>query len=131
MKKLIFALPFLLFSMTGCSSNTTIGKAAGLKAKDVIWISVVETWSTDPERYVLADEYIEEFAPQLLNMPIKRTSSPCKCISKYSFDIIVKEKSYRFHAYAFHNDNKAFYYTTDDANYESLLNYVIERAVEN
>ncbi len=127
MKKLIFALPFLLFSITGCS-NTTVGKVTKLPFKEVTSITIEEAAPGGPNTYVVSDEYVTEIASKISNFSIEVLSSPCKCFHPFTFKLTISETTYRFNAYSFEGGGIEIYCECDIAAYEDLVHYAIERS---
>ncbi len=129
MKKLLFALPFLLFSVAGCSYESTIGRVSKLKYKDIVSITLNGRSKRETITYTVLDEKVEETAKKLLGLRITVVRDPCKCDSPYKFTITTaSDVTYRFGAYSFTDNDKYIYYTTTETRFSELVNYTIERS---
>lgn len=127
MKKVLFALPFLALSISGCA-RSSLGFAATLSVKEITSITVTYRFGENPETYVVSEEHITDVAKNILNMPIERHASPCKCISSYWFELKTASTTYTLDAYIFSGGSKVIYYEIDEDSYATVVNYAIDRA---
>ncbi len=127
MKKLLFALPFLLLGVTGCS-NTLLGAAAKLKAKDITSITLSVYSEPSDKKYVVTDENLEDVATKLLSLHVTTKRAACKCISTERFYVTTENASYTIDEYAFYGSDKWINYRTSEEAYDDLVKYALERA---
>ena len=127
MKKVLFALPFLIFGIAGCS-HTTLGVASGLTAKKVTSITLTYYSSQGNQTFVVLDEYLADVAKNLLNLGINRETQQCKCRSLYQFTLTTKNATYLCDAYSFSGENVGIYYTCNAEDYDTIVSYTIERS---
>ena len=129
MKKLLFALPFLLFSVTGCSSKPTIGSASKITIKDIVSLSLegngLETNYQDV-KYDIPEEYKAKIVKEILNLKVEILESHCRCISEYHFNLVTEQATYYVDEYGLAGEDKEIFYAADHDSYQSIVNYVLE-----
>ena len=130
MKKLLFTLPFLLFSVTGCANNSTIGKLSKLKVEEVEALTIFHYSFDKYEVFRVENTKLKDVAKEVLNLKVKISKDACKCISNYYFYITgTNEKHFEFDAYSFHevnDESKYTHFTAEDSSYSKLVDYALE-----